>query len=214
MITVNQMKALEAEAEQKGMSKLRLMENAGAGVVVALEHKYGDKLGEKYPVIFCGTGNNGGDGFVVARYLSNKCFVFLFLLGSQDKLEGIAAANFVRLKGNFRVEIIETKSANVLKHSFNRIQKKIKEKNIVLIDAMIGTGLKKELKEPLKTAVTLMNKSKAFKVSVDVPSGMDPDTGEGKHTVEPDLVVTFHDVKQGLKNLKEKIIVVDIGIPR
>ena len=80
MLTMREMQKLEDLAQAKGISKRRLMENAGAGVVVALEKHFEKKIGSMYPVIFCGTGNNGGDGLVAARYLSTQCFVFVFLL--------------------------------------------------------------------------------------------------------------------------------------
>ncbi len=83
-----------------------------------------------------------------------------------------------------------------------------------IIDAILGTGIEGKLREPISTVISLTNNSQAFKVAVDIPSGLNPDTGKacGK-AVNADLIVTFHDMKKGLKKHKDKTVVVDIGIP-
>ena len=83
----------------------------------------------------------------------------------------------------------------------------------VIIDAIFGTGIYGEIKDPLATLISKLSETKAFKVSVDVPSGVNPDTGEKSNVFfEPDLLITMHDLKKGLEGYKDKTIVVDIGI--
>jgi len=85
----------------------------------------------------------------------------------------------------------------------------------IIIDAIFGTGIRGEIKDPLATLITNLNKAKAFKVSVDIPSGVNPDTGEKANvSFEPDLIITMHDIKKGLENFKDKTVVVDIGIKK
>ena len=79
---------------------------------------------------------------------------------------------------------------------------------------MLGTGTEGELKEPIASAVDKINNSKTYKVAVDIPTGLNPDTGKViDKAVKADLIITFHDLKTGLKKLKNKTAVVDIGIP-
>ncbi|MCH8003789.1 MAG: hypothetical protein IH934_04100 [Nanoarchaeota archaeon] len=83
----------------------------------------------------------------------------------------------------------------------------------IIIDAIFGTGINGEIKDPLATLISNLSKAKAYKVSIDVPSGINPDTGEKANVYfEPDLIITMHDIKKGLENFKDKTIVVDIGI--
>ena len=80
---------------------------------------------------------------------------------------------------------------------------------------MLGIGASGELKEPIRSTVDLINDSKAFKIAVDIPTGLNPDTGEIiDRSINADLIITFHDIKPGLGKLKDKAVVVDIGIPK
>ena len=85
----------------------------------------------------------------------------------------------------------------------------------MIIDAIFGTGLQGEVKDPLAALIKNLNKSKAHKVSLDIPSGINPDTGEKANAYfEPDLIIALHDIKKGLESYKDKTIVVDIGIKK
>lgn len=85
----------------------------------------------------------------------------------------------------------------------------------IIIDAIFGTGAGGEIKDPLASLVSNLNKSKAFKVSIDVPTGINADTGEKANAYfEPDLLITMHDIKNGLKSYGDKTVVVDIGIKK
>jgi NAD(P)H-hydrate epimerase len=196
MITTKQMKDLEEQSEQKGVTKLDLMENAGNAIVKFL----GTNLLNKRVAIFCGSGNNGGDGFVAARLLSKVCDVTVLFLGNEENMAIEAKENFSRVLGDKRIKVI--RYINDLEDSYD-----------VLIDAMLGTGGTGELKEPIKSAVLKFNLMKAYKVCVDVPTGMDPDTGEvTDFNCQCDKIITFHDAKAGLENVMDKVIIADIGI--
>ena len=85
----------------------------------------------------------------------------------------------------------------------------------IIVDAIFGTGIEGEIKDPLATLIKNLGKSKANKVSIDVPSGINPDTGEKANVYfEPDLLITMHDLKEGLESYKDKTVIVDIGIKK
>lgn len=191
-ISSSQMRSLEENAEKRGISRLELMENAGkkcAEVISTL--KPNSKI-----LILCGKGNNGGDGLVCARYLADKHNVSVYLVGEIEKPE--AKKNLERLKGT-NVKIVD----------------KIEDKYDIFVDALLGIGAKGRLRGEIKKCVKKINKLNGIKVSLDIPTGMDPDTGEiCDIAVKPDLTITFHRAKKGMeKGGCGKIIVLDIGIP-
>ncbi|MGD0159818.1 MAG: NAD(P)H-hydrate dehydratase [Candidatus Bathyarchaeia archaeon] len=206
-ITSREMRALELNAEYFGVSRLVLMENAGHGVALEVASRF--KPG-KSVVVFCGLGGNGGDGFVAARHLSCMGFrVKVSLAGKikdiSDKaaLENWHALHF--LSDTIPVEEVYD-SALVSK-----------AKADVVIDALLGTGAKGKLRPPILQLVERINQMDAFRVAVDVPTGVDADTGavEGE-AVKADLTVTFHRSKKGLERAKKyvgELAVKDIGLP-
>jgi hydroxyethylthiazole kinase-like uncharacterized protein yjeF len=207
-ISSRNMRALETNAVYFGISLLQLMENAGRNVAAEVSAHFGK---EQRVVIFCGIGGNGGDGFVVARHLLSMGYsrVAVVLVGKgKDIMNEAALANWVilqRLRDS--IPLIETREVSDLPEV---------EVDVV-VDAMLGTGSKGKLKSPIAQFVEHINSLKAFKVAVDVPTGIDSDTGEvlGK-AVKADLTVTFHKPKAGLAAAKEyvgKLIVADIGLP-
>jgi len=197
IITAEEMMVLDTNCEYYGLSKLQLMENAGKCLAEEITKRFdsGDVT------IYAGLGNNGGDAFVSARFL--KGFnVRILLMGKRNEIRtDIAKRNFRILKES-GYEIQEIRDSTMLG----------KDESDIIIDAMLGTGVRGRLREPYLTAVNTINSSKAFKVSVDVPTGMNPDTGEYEVAVIPNLVVTFHKMKPGLAKL-ENVVVKDIGIP-
>lgn len=85
----------------------------------------------------------------------------------------------------------------------------------LIVDAILGTGIKGRLNREISTIIEDINKSKACKISVDIPTGINPDTGEiVDKCVNTDFIVTFHDMKKGLEGLKDKTVIVDIGLPK
>ncbi len=194
-----EMRILDANSEYFGVSVARLMENAGRGVAKVVEERFGAK-GKRIAVL-CGTGNNGGDGFVAARYLAERgALVSVLLVGMEGKIGTTEARkNWDKLKGLGRVKC----------KIFKRVSD-VDAKADVIIDALLGTGVKGELREPFESVVEKVNSTKVPKVSIDVPSGMDADTGKGE-CIDADLVIALHAPKKGAAKLKS--VLVDIDMP-
>lgn len=201
-VTVEEMRALEANSDYFGVSYGELMENAGKSVAEAIiaMHTKGSVL------VVCGTGNNGGDGFVAARYLHEAGYrVLVVLLGETASIKpGISSVNLERLK-SIGVEVREITVAE-------KLSADIFEAYDIIVDAILGTGVIGIPREPARTAIGLINHSHAYKVSVDIPSGLDVSTGGCTVHVRPDLVVTFHAMKKGLDGYNVRVA--DIGIPK
>jgi ADP-dependent NAD(P)H-hydrate dehydratase / NAD(P)H-hydrate epimerase len=207
-ITSRDMRALEVNAEYFGISLLQLMENAGRNVAEEISSRFPK---DKRIVIFCGLGGNGGDGFVAARHLLSMGFskVAVVLAGKgKDISHEAAQANWGALKSlSESIPIREAPDASDLP----------KVEVDVVVDALLGTGTKGKLKAPIVQFVDYINSVKAFKVAVDVPTGIDSDTGEVLGcAVKADVTVTFHRAKKGLDAAKKyvgKLIVGNIGLP-
>lgn len=206
-ITSRNMRALEANTEYFGVSLLQLMENAGRNVALEISSRF--KQNQKV-VIFCGLGGNGGDGFVAARHLSAMGFrVSVVLVGrSRDISHKAALANWCALQPlRDTIPVCEVSDSSVIPQV---------EVDVV-VDALLGTGTKGKLKAPILQVVDFINSLKAAKVAIDVPTGIDSDTGEvlGK-AVKADITVTFYKAKRGLETAKKyagKVIVRDMGLP-
>jgi len=201
------MRALELNAEYFGVSRLLLMENAGHTVALEVASRF--KPG-KSVVVFCGLGGNGGDGFVAARHLSCMGFKVKVLLAGRGKdisdkaaLENWRALQF--LGDTIPVEEVYD-SALVPKATAD-----------VVIDALLGTGARGSLRPPILQLVEGINEMDAFRVAVDVPTGIDADTGAvASEAVKANLTVTFHRSKKGLEKAKKyvgELAVKDIGLP-
>ncbi len=197
MISEAEMKTLDRNSEYYGVPALQLMENAGKSISEFVRDTVKDT--KKNILILCGPGNNGGDGFVAARYLTQYYKVSVFLAGTQIKTE-IALRNFQKLQ-TYEVKIYSSS------HDVDRLL----AENDVLIDALLGTGLAGELKDPYATIVKKINQTTGKTiVSIDVPTGLN-----STHTITPEYTITFHDIKKGMNNQNSgKIHVTDIGIPK
>ncbi len=198
-ITSDEMAVLDINCEYFGLSRLQLMENAGRGLAEEILKRFKPcKV-----TIFAGLGNNGGDAFVCARFLRGFD-VTIFLLGrSEDIKTEIARRNF---------EILKKSGYRIFE-----LRDDIPDFDAdVIIDGILGTGVRGKLRGIYAKAVNAINDSKAFKVAVDVPTGLNPDTGEYEQCVKADLTVTFHKPKPGLLKAKEvvgELVIKDIGIP-
>jgi hydroxyethylthiazole kinase-like uncharacterized protein yjeF len=205
IVSVKEMQELDRIAiEDKGIPSITLMENAGIAVSeIALRELKNIK--NKKTAVFCGSGNNGGDGFVAARHLFNKGInVSVYLIGPRLNLKNDPKINAGALD-NIGVEIREISAPISMDHG-------------LIIDAIFGIGLKGEVKEPARSIISDLNKRSIPVISVDVPSGLDADTGEilGA-SVKAGITVTMQFPKQGFYKNKGpeyagKIIAVDIGI--
>jgi len=195
MISTQKMKSLE---DNCGISKIDLMENAGKGIYNALKDKL--DLKDKRILIIAYHGNNGGDGFVAAGYLCDDTEVDIMFVGNESKLKEEAKINFKRIKNNKKIQILALEAVDFSNYD-------------IIIDAIFGTGVSGQIEDPLKTLISNLNKSKAYKVSIDVPSGVNPDTGEMANVYfDPNLIITMHELKKGLKEFEDKTVIVDIGI--
>jgi NAD(P)H-hydrate epimerase len=217
VLTREQSRQLDRRAiDDYGISSLVLMENAGRGVVDVLE-----RLGIAGPVvILCGKGNNAGDGFVIARHLEIRNHVCkVVLLFPPSELIGDAAANFAILEKS-NVPIVETPdSLESHGHGADWMNGAACGADWI-IDAMLGTGARGEPRPPLDAAIDWMNAQPARKLAVDVPSGLDCDTGEpARHTIRADHTCTFAATKIGFTKETAmpyvgKTHICDIGTPR
>ena len=213
-ISSDQMYSIEDKAHNViGMKRVYMMENAGHGLADFIILKFRGKLRGKRIVVICGTGNNGGDGFVAARHLSYYygASVQLILLGSASDLRTEEAKiNWQIIQKMDSIELITGNEIN------DKIKKTIEYADVI-IDGIFGTGIRGEIREPHASAIKIINKSKAFVVSVDVPSGIDPNTGRAHDiSVRADATVTFHRMKIGLLNNKKysgTVHIEKIGIP-
>jgi NAD(P)H-hydrate epimerase len=215
-ITSDQMYAIEQNGDSIiGMRRFLMMENAGHGVANFVVQKF-KNLKNKKIVTVCGTGNNGGDGFVASRHLAGYgAKVTVILLGSPSDLRSEEARlNWSIIEKMDSIELIFGKDLTP------HIKDRIADANIIL-DGIFGTGIKGEIRQPYASAIDTMNKSKAYILAIDVPSGFDPNTGQiHKKCIMADATITFHRLKVGLAEKKKNkkkytgtISVERIGIP-
>ncbi|MHA1409217.1 MAG: NAD(P)H-hydrate dehydratase [Candidatus Odinarchaeia archaeon] len=207
-----EMRALELNTAYLGITLLTLMENAGRGAYEEIKRRF--EIKDKKIVVLCGTGNNGGDGFVLSRQLSQHAHVEVILLGDPNRIiKYEAKTNWEIIKNlGLKIKIHIIKNKNDLR----KIKRLIKESDII-IDAILGTGVKGKLREPISTAIDLINNAGKTVISIDIPTGLDPSTGEVlDKAIKPKLTITFHKPKTGLKNTVipiGELVVVPISIP-
>jgi NAD(P)H-hydrate epimerase len=232
------MMQIEENGHQMGFSRKFMMENAGAAVANQVVKKwhhwrrglYPTPIDEARVLVFAGLGNNGGDGLVIARHLAGHgASVTVFLLGEPDNIRTEECSwNWSLLE---KMKSIKLLTDGNLEH-LNNLEFD------VIIDGILGTGISGEIREPHASAITFINESKnrgkkkiEYKnldlepkiiyrpsvVAVDVPSGLNPDTGETNQVcVNANMTVTFHRMKVGMDKREDvcgEIFVEKIGIP-
>ncbi|MBI4258878.1 MAG: NAD(P)H-hydrate epimerase [Thaumarchaeota archaeon] len=208
------MRIAEERSEQMGVSRLLLMENAGRGLAEFIVKKKGDLRNRKV-VVVAGLGNNGGDGFVCARHLAGEgASVTVVLLGQPSELKTKEASLnwkvLEQMKRTVRLIIMHGDAElRVLQETLTTAD--------IIVDAIFGTGIKGRLREPFASTIRMINDIAAYRVAVDVPSGVDPLTGEVHDVaVKAHATVTFHKAKTGLLKAGEyvgEIVVARIGVP-
>lgn len=213
-VTSREMQELDRRAMQEfGIPRLLLMENAGRSVA--------DWICQQLPqdrqaaaLIFCGKGNNGGDGLVVARHLFNRGFkVHVLLFALPEQLKSDSEVNFqICHKMGIPHQIIQKEiDLNSIHQLFSFCD--------VIVDAMFGIGLNKDLGEPYLTAIEAINESGKKVIAIDIPSGLNADTGQVMGAaVQAKLTVTLGLSKKGLFEREGplysgRIEVADIGLP-
>jgi len=194
-ITSAQMYAIEEKGDRLGMKRFLMMENAGHGIADYAVGKFSKGLANKQVVAVCGTGNNGGDGFVAARHLARHSKIDVVLLGSYDQIKSEEAKmNWTILRNMADSIRIEECGEKISAKGLQKIQNAD-----IIIDAIFGTGIRGEILEPYSSAIRAINSSDAFRLAVDVPSGYDPNTGKPHDIcVVADSTVTFHRLKVGM----------------
>ena len=218
-LTAEEMKAIDINASYLGIKRILLMENAGSEVARQIRKNISIK--RKKITIVSGTGDKGGDGFVAARHLTNQeTDITIILLGEPERIKTKEA------KENW--EIIEKMEESIkritIKDSsqIENIQKIISESDII-VDALLGTGIRGKVRPPAENMINMINqikKKEAKIISIDIPSGINPNSGEMMGTaIKADYTITHHKPKMGLikkagQKYSGKIIISNIGIPR
>lgn len=206
-ITVKQMMQIEENGHQMGFKRNFMMENAGAAVARFLSEKFLD-ISSKKILVFAGLGNNGGDALVVARHMAGfDSDVKVILLGSPDKIKTEEArTNWAILEKMNSIDLLISSDVSGLDLKAD-----------VVVDGILGTGISGKIREPYASAIDMINKLMAFKIAIDIPSGLDPDTGNtSDKCVKVDVTITFHKMKIGMPKRKDMcgtILVEKIGIP-
>lgn len=202
-------KAMEAY----GIPGIVLMENAGLQVV-SMVLQLCPRADDGMIAVFCGRGNNGGDGFVIARHLQKLGYrVKTWAMGALSAYKGDAAANYdIYLKGGGHVSLLTEGDPSA-------ITGELQESDLI-VDALLGTGIRNRVAEPFAEVIRAINGSRARVLAVDIPSGISADTGEVLgEAVKADYTVTFALPKRGLllfpgAQYAGRVFVGDIGIPR
>ncbi|PSN96906.1 hypothetical protein B9P99_00090 [Candidatus Marsarchaeota G1 archaeon OSP_B] len=194
-----EMRRLELNSEALGVTSFLLMENAGKSVAQEIAKRFQGKV-----VILTGSGGKAGDGYVAARHLS--------CLGYQVEIKWVVDPEENKNEAA-RLHWKVTNNLNSI--AISKYQGEDLRADIV-VDALLGTGFKGKLLQPYKEAVEKINLANAKKVSIDLPTGLDPDSSDPtEFYVKPHLVVTMHARKPCLKVVEREseVIVAKIGIP-
>ena len=215
------MTGADRRAQALGVSEERLMEHAGTAVAAAVRALAIDtgRWGTGPIVILCGPGNNGGDGFVAARRLAlNGGQVVVAVVATEARPRGASAARnwdrIARDEGIVKVHAPVARDVALFGQGIERAE--------VIVDALLGTGVRGPLRDPIRTAVELIERARATGipvVAVDTPTAIDLSSGEpSEPAVRADLTVTFHRPKTGLVTRRGaahagKVLVAPIGIP-
>ncbi len=216
-LTREEMRELDRKAiEEYKIPGVILMENAGRNVAEEVLKMLNDPHQAKVAIL-CGKGNNGGDGFVVARHLHNQSIsveVFLIAKISDILKDGDAGTN-LQILLNMKIPVKEIFDIP----GVNSILKELNGYNI-LVDALFGTGLSGDVREPFETLINGVNNLNKPIISVDIPSGLDCNTGKILGVaIKATKTVTFAIAKRGFylnngPSYTGKVIVSDISIPR
>lgn len=196
-----------------GIPGIVLMENAALSIYDSVLQNYqGINIFTKIGFV-CGKGNNGGDGFAVARHFANNGFeVNVVYLGSENEMSEDCITNFRVLnqlsKENNKIKMKKFSSLRDLNHLKNCD---------IIFDAMLGSGMEGDLREPYKSIVKKLNNIDAYKIAVDIPTGLDSDKGSAETAFNCNLTITLGEFKSGLffgdgYSFAGKVIKGDIGI--
>ncbi|MEM2856438.1 MAG: NAD(P)H-hydrate epimerase [Candidatus Nitrosocaldaceae archaeon] len=206
-ISSREMYDIEEKAHNMGIKRILMMENAGCCIARFILQNF--DINNKSIVAIAGSGNNGGDALVATRHLARYTKPIVLLLGKESIKTEEAKINLSIVEKIDKIRLIDIKWIN----------KEVNDIIInadIIIDGIFGIGVKGKIKEPQATIIDLINSSDAYKIAVDIPSGLDPDNGQVlDKCVKANTTITFHKMKHGLVNsiYAGKVIVCDIGIP-
>ncbi len=196
-----------------GLQGPMLMENASRSVFLEILKEFPEINNSMSIGILTGKGNNGGDGFTTARhFINNGFFVKILALADDKTLKGDALLNFNATKNLLK----QTNSGEIILYKSSRDLNKLNDCSVI-IDAMLGTGATGKLKSPYDKIISKANEFNAIRVAIDVPSGLNADTGNGDIIFDADLTVALGGYKQGLffekgKAFSGKVVKGYIGI--
>ncbi|HXG89141.1 MAG TPA: NAD(P)H-hydrate dehydratase [Vicinamibacterales bacterium] len=214
ILTADQMREADRRTiEDIGIPSLVLMENAGRQVVAAMESFFPD-LGDRRVAVIGGKGNNGGDGFVVARTLYQRGIdVSVFVVGQIAEVKGDARVN-LEILGRLAITVVEIADEGQWDLHLSEISE-----HDLIVDALFGTGLKSALSGIYETVIADINASAIPVVSVDLPSGMSADTSDLiGDSIDATVTVTLGAPKLPLilppaEQNSGEVVIADIGIP-
>jgi NAD(P)H-hydrate epimerase len=205
--------------EQFGIPGIVLMENAGRNAATVIRERLLPRKRGRVAIV-CGGGNNGGDGFVIARHLANaRVAVRLFLATEPSKLAGDAKTNYA-IAAAMKLPISPVCDAKTIQSAARQWHK-----CDVIVDALLGTGFAGAVREPMASVIGAINDARGFGeakpnvVAIDLPSGLDADTGKPSNaTVRADLTITMLARKvgfaaKGARQWTGSVVVADIGAP-
>ena len=201
--------------EVLGLPGIVLMENAGRQIAEAARAMLAGRE-KPHVVILAGPGNNGGDGFVVARHLAIAGIrAEVALLAPREKIVGDADTNLRVLEAmGFQVRALAGKVEAVL----GELRPMLAEADLV-VDGLLGTGTRGEIREPYASAIGAVNDARRPVLAIDIPSGLDPDTGKPLGpTIRATKTVTLAAVKVGFRKpgaaeYTGEVVLADIGVP-
>jgi NAD(P)H-hydrate epimerase len=214
-MTRDEVRAFDAWAiDTLGIPGMVLMENAGRGCAELIRQKLKDAVQPKV-CIFCGTGNNGGDGYVIARHLINDSFdVTVVVCGEPGKIKGDARTNLDILERmGQRIEQLNPADADLPEQI-----RSLAAGATLIVDGLFGTGLRGQLSEQYKRLIEMLNACACPILAIDIPSGLDCDSGEPLGAaIRATWTVTFAAVKKGFTTAGAarytgQIFVASIGI--
>lgn len=216
LVTAQEMRNFDnAAISGVGIPGVVLMENAGRSTFGAIKKHFGPTLKGLRVAVIAGPGNNGGDGYVISRYLINHdAHVKTYLLAPKSKIKGDALINLNILlnMGGAVIELDSPEKVSEASRDWSECG--------LIVDAILGTGLQSDVRPPIQEAISLINGCPSYKVSVDIPSGLDSDTGKIRgNAVHADLTLTYGFKKLGMALYPGRLLcgavqVVDISIPK
>jgi NAD(P)H-hydrate epimerase len=219
-ITSEQMYRIEENGHRMlGMKRLLMMENAGHRTADFMLRRFDNALKHKKIVAVCGSGNNGGDAFVACRHLAAahiSDITILLLTGPKEIRTPEARINWSIVRNMKSLKRI-TLGNQRLTNSSLILESEIEGADIIL-DGLLGTGVKGLIKDSYSIAIDTINQSKAYVLAIDIPSGLDPNSGiPSNKCIKANSTITFHRMKKGLNSSAKKytgsVHVERIGLP-